>query len=114
MGARSKTPRDTSAFPAGVIPAAHIDAAGRITFWNQAMEQLTGRPAACLGTRAVATAAPGTSGRPQTRVIAATFPCSPRHVPTTSSQRSIVQSGFAAAVSLVAAVWSLGQRLERT
>ena len=50
----------------------------------------------------MATAAFSTSGRPQISVIAATLPSSPRQVPITSSQRSIVHSGLASAVSVVA------------
>ena len=39
--------------------------------------------------------------RPQTRVIAASRPCSPRQVPITSSEMSIVQSGLSAATTSV-------------
>ena len=40
-------------------------------------------------------------GRPQTSVMAAVAPASPRQPPTTSSQRSSFQSGLASAVSAV-------------
>ena len=50
---------------------------------------------------AVTIAPPSTSGRPHTSVIAARRFCSPRHTPTTSSQRSMLQSGLASAVSAV-------------
>jgi len=41
------------------------------------------------------------TGVPQTRVMAASRPSSPRQMPTTSSQRSSFQSGLRAAVSSV-------------
>ena len=47
------------------------------------------------------TAPPSTIGRPQTSVIAATLPCSPRQASMTSSHRSSCPSGFASAVSAV-------------
>ena len=60
------------------------------------------------------TASPcSTIGRPQTSVISALSPRSPRHTPMTSSQRSSSQSGFSAAVSGVksaTAANSLGSR----
>ena len=49
----------------------------------------------------VTTAPSPTSGRPQTSVIAATVPRSPRQPPTTSSLRSIRQSGLSSAVTSV-------------
>ena len=54
-----------------------------------------------LASSAVTTAPPGTSGTPQTSVISAAFPSSPRQRPITSSLRSIFQSGFSSASSAV-------------
>jgi hypothetical protein len=57
----------------------------------------TARPASS----AVATIARDSSGTPQTSVMSAPRPPSPRQRPTTSSQTSIRQSGLRSAVSSV-------------
>ena len=48
---------------------------------------------------AVTMAPPGISGTPQTSVMSARLPCSPRQVPITSSLKSSFHSGLASASS---------------